>query len=124
MIDQSRGSQFGRKRMIGFTVAFAVVIAWMFWLVENRPPIGGDGGFTSEAWEPHRLAAWLSIAFVVITDIVAIAIMLKKRRRLPEEEKDWKGPDPHLDRMIPVQSYSPSPVMQRALRRTLEKQSS
>lgn len=124
MNEQPHGSQFSRNRMLLIAGIAVVTAAAIWWLVENRPPMRAVPPPSSEAWEPYTGLAIFSVLIVVVIDVIALVITARKRRMLPEHEKDWKGPDPHLDRMIPVQAYSPSPVMQRALRRTMSKQSS
>lgn len=123
MNEAAHSSQFSRNRMLLVGGIFVVVGLMVWWLVENRSPAPKPPP-TREQWSEYYVEAFLSVLLVVVLDAVAIVIALRKRRQLPEAEKDWKGPDPHLDRMIPVQAYSPSPVMQRALRRTMSKQSS
>lgn len=124
MNDPTHGSQFSRNRMLMIAGVTLLVGAAMWWMTVNRAPKGKNPAPTPAEWEPYTTAAILSVLIVVVIDVVCMVITARKRRLLPEHEKDWKGPDPHLDRRIPVQAYSPSPVMQRALRRTLSKQSS
>jgi len=121
--ENSSHSQFGPKRLALSAAVFGAVGLWMWWMVENRPPKGAKPPPTSAQWSEYNTAALLSVLIVVVVVAIALVITARKRRELPEHEKDWHGPDPHLDRAIPLSAYSPSPVMQRALRRTLAKQS-
>lgn len=115
-------SQFSPKRLALVGVTAAAVVLWMWWMVENRAPKNDFTPPTGDEWSPYWTAAILSVLFVVVVDVVVFVVTARKRRTLPEHEKDWHGPDPHLDRAIPLAAYSPSPLMQRALRRTLAKQ--
>jgi hypothetical protein len=112
--------QFTAKRIILLVAASVAVIAWMTWL-QSRGVVG-DKGFGAEEWRPFYTAAALSVIGVIVIDIVVVMATLRRTRKLPEQEKDWHGPDPHADRKIPVEAWSPSPVMQAAIKRTLAKQ--
>ena len=97
------------------------MFSWIQWIRTTYPLKGGDAKADPSAlnWSQFN---WLAITVVgIVLVCIAIFIVWERRveKRLPEEAKDWHGPDPHLDRMIPVESYSPSPIMRAALRRTL-----
>jgi len=113
--------QFTPLRLILLFVGAAAVIAWQSYLQWGVGVIG-DKGFGAEEWRQHYGAAAWSIIGVIVIDVVVVFATLRRTRRLPEEEKDWEGPSPHADRKIPVEAWSPSPIMQAAIKRTLAKQ--
>jgi hypothetical protein len=119
---RSHGSQFTPRRLIVLSLLFVGVFLWMNWMRVAYPPHKGGKPPrvpTQEEWNQYW---WLAIACIALVVVVVLATVLIERRVekvLPEEEKDWHGPDPHVDRKIPVESYSPSPIMRAAIRRTL-----
>lgn len=117
----AHGSQFSPRRVILFLLAFAAMFGWIWWIRTTYPLKGGDAKAVPGDLDWSQFN-WLAVTVVVIVlGFVAAFILIERRveKRLPEEEKDWHGPDPHIDRMIPVESYTPSPIMRAALRRTL-----
>ena len=113
--------QFTPGRIALLVISSAIVIGWQSYLQFGVGVIG-DKGFGSEEWRQHYLAAALCVLFVIAADIVVTRATISRTRKLPEEEKDWEGPSPHADRKIPVEAWSPSPIMQAAIKRTLAKQ--
>ena len=120
-MEQKYHGQFTAKRMILLTLAAVAVVAWQSYLQFGVGVIG-DKGFGAEEWAPFIGAAIWCVAIVIILDVVTVMLTLRRTRKLPEEEKDWEGPDPHADRKIPVEAWSPSPIMQAAIKRTIAKQ--
>ena len=124
--------QFTPARIALLVISSALIIAWQTWLqfrtvvdpATGQEAIGviGDKGFGPEEWAPFIGAAIICVIFVIIVDIIVTMATIRRTRKLPEEEKDWEGPSPHADRKIPVEAWSPSPIMQAAIRRTLAKQ--
>ena len=119
-MDQKYKGQFTAKRMILLGVLAAAVVVWQT-ILQSRGVIG-DKGFGSEEWQPFIGAAIWCIVIVIVLDAIAVVATLRRTRRLPEAEKDWHGPDPHADRKVPVDAWSPSPIMQAAIKRTIAKQ--
>ena len=119
--------QFTWQRLVLLAVSSAAVIGWMIWLQLNRAPRTAAGTPppvpTADQWAPYGAEVFITIAVVVVSAVVATLLTLRRTRMLPEQEKDWHGPDPHADRKVPVEAWSPSPIMQAAIRRTLSKQS-
>ena len=113
--------QFTAKRLILLGIAAAAVVAWQSYLQFGVGVIG-DKGFGSEEWRPFIGAAIWCVVIVIVLDVITVMLTMRRTRRLPEEERDWEGPDPHADRKIPVEAWSPSPIMQAAIRRTIAKQ--
>ena len=113
--------QFTPMRIALLVISSAAIIGWQSYLQWGVGVIG-DRGFGSEEWQPFIGAAIVCVAFVIVTDVLVTMATLRRTRKLPEEEKDWEGPSPHADRQIPVEAWSPSPIMQAAIKRTLAKQ--
>ena len=120
-MDTSHTNPFTWQRMVGLGVITGLMLIWIFWMVATYPT---EAGLPKEQWQQFNTAAVLSVVFVLVGDAIAITWTLKRNRRLPEEEKDFQGPDPHLDRRIPVEAYTQSPLMRRAVARTLAKSGS
>ena len=118
---EGHGTQFTVKRLVGLGIAFALVLAFMAYLIVEKPPHGGVAPPNRSEWLDYLPAAIGSVLLVVLVDVAALVAVVRYRRRLPEEEKDWHGPDPHLDRTVTADAYSPSPVMRAAIRRTMAK---
>ena len=118
--------QFTWQRLLLVAVSSAAVIGWMIWLQLERPPRTAAGTPppvpTPDQWAPFSTAVWVTIVVVVASAVLCTLLTLRRTRKLPEEEKDWHGPDPHADRKVPLDAWTPSPVMQAAIRRTLSKQ--
>lgn len=121
-----RGGQFRPLRMVGLAIAFSAMFSWVLYMRANFPPRRADGSPppvpAPGAWDPFVVPAVLAVVFVITVDLTVIILTRRMRRRLPEVEKDWHGPDPHLDRRIAVEDYRPSPLMRRAIRRSLARQ--
>lgn len=113
--------QFTPGRIALLVISSAAVIGWQSYLQFGVGVIG-DKGFGAEEWRPFYTAAIICVLIVIAFDVVVTMATIRRTRRLPEEEKDWKGPSPHADRKIPVEAWSPSPIMQAAIKRTLAKQ--
>ena len=118
--------QFTWQRLLLLAVGSIAAVGWMVWLQLNRPPRTAAGTPspvpTAEQWAPYTAEVWITIVVVVASAVICGLLTVRRTRRLPEDEKDWHGPDPHADRKIPVEAWTPSPVMQAAIRRTLSKQ--
>ena len=119
--------QFSGPRLALLFGSTALVLAWMFMLQYRwAPPVGKDGQPpvppTAEAWAPWWPAAIITVVVCTAIAVLAAFLTVRRTRRLPEEERDWEGPDPHADRQIPAEAWSPSPIMQAAIKRTISKQ--
>ncbi|MGH2806128.1 MAG: hypothetical protein ACRDKT_02510 [Actinomycetota bacterium] len=86
--------QFTAKRMIGLGLLTVAVIAWMVWMVQNRPPINPtlDAPPPPFDWSGYGGIALASIAFVVIVDAVFVVWTLRRAKGLSPEEKQPFGP--------------------------------
>jgi hypothetical protein len=125
-LEQKYHGQFTWQRLLILAASSTAVIGWMVWLQINRPPRTATGGKppvpTPEQWAAYALPVWVTVVVVVGTAALCALLTIRRTRRLPEEEKDWHGPDPHADRKVPVEAWTPSPIMQAAIRRTMSKQ--
>ncbi len=124
---QKYHKQFSWPRLVLLIGSTALVALWMIMLqYQWARPVGPDGNPpvvpTAEQRAPFWPAAIWSIVGVVAISLAGAIATFRRTRRLPEEERDWEGPDPHADRTVPVEAWSPSPIMQAAIKRTLNKQ--
>lgn len=122
---RSHGSQFTARRMIVLGLVFLGVFVWINWMRVTYPPHQPGMAArvpTQEQWNEYWWLALACIAIVVVVDLATVFIERRVEKNLPEEEKDWHGPDPHIDRKLSAEAYSPSPLMRVAIRRTLAHQ--
>jgi hypothetical protein len=86
--------QFTAKRMIVLAVLFVAMLAWMWWMVQNRPPVNPttDAPPAPFDWSGYSGIALGSIAFVVIVDAIFIVWTLRRAKGLTPEEKQPFGP--------------------------------
>jgi hypothetical protein len=83
-------NQFRPARVIGFFLAFALMFGWIVWLI-NVVGVQGDAGFEDPSvWDQHRTAAWLTVLFVIVADIIAtyFAFSHAKKVKARDEAED------------------------------------
>jgi hypothetical protein len=76
--------------VFGFLLAFALMFAWIVWLI-NVVGVQGDSGFEDPSvWDQHRTAAILTVIFVIVADIIAtyLAFNHAKKVKARDEAED------------------------------------
>ena len=86
--------QFTATRLIVLGALFAATLAWMLWMVQNRPPVNPttDAPPAPFDWSGYTGIALASIVFVVIVDVIFIAWTMRRAKSLTPEEKQPFGP--------------------------------
>jgi hypothetical protein len=80
-------NQFRPMRLFGFLLAFGLMFAWIVWLI-NVVGVQGDSGFDDPSvWDQHRTAAWLTVAFVIVADIIATVLAFRKASNVKEQQE-------------------------------------
>jgi hypothetical protein len=79
-------NQFRPLRVFGFLLAFALMFAWIVWLI-NVVGVQGDSGFEdSSVWDQHRTAAILTVIFVIVADLIATWLAFRHSREVKERD--------------------------------------
>ncbi|MGH2806950.1 MAG: hypothetical protein ACRDKT_06720 [Actinomycetota bacterium] len=80
-------NQFRPARVFGFLLAFALMFAWIVWLINTVGVQGGDTGFEDPSvWDQHRTAAVITVVFVIVADVIATWLAFRHARMTKEED--------------------------------------
>ena len=80
-------NQFRPMRLFLFFLAFGLMFGWIVWLI-NVVGVQGDSGFEDESvWDQHVTAAWLTVAFVIVADIIATVLAFRKAKNVKEQQE-------------------------------------
>ena len=80
-------NQFRPARIFGFLLAFALMFAWIVWLIQTVG-VKGDSGFDDpNAWEPYKGAAIIFAIIVVVADIIATFLAFRRAANAREQQE-------------------------------------
>jgi hypothetical protein len=79
-------NQFRPARVFLFLLAFALMFAWIVWLI-NVVGVQGDAGFEDPSvWDQHRTAAILTVVFVIVADVIATWLAFRHAAQVKERD--------------------------------------
>lgn len=76
-------NQFTLKRIIGLVIVFALMFAWIIFMVTQVGVKGPPPTFGADPWDPYVGLAVACVLFVVVVDVIVaiIAVRAGKRER-------------------------------------------
>ncbi len=74
-------NQFTLKRIIGLVIAFALMFAWIIFLVNTVGVKAPPSTLGPDPWDPYVGLAAICVLFVVVADVIVAMIAVRRGKR-------------------------------------------